>query len=77
MFSSTPLSADQTTAVLIVSLITMATAVISVTGILMGVWGTVMNRRAEASLKREMIGRGMSAEEIIQVIGTSIYGQRL
>jgi hypothetical protein len=75
MFSTTPLNADQTTAVLIVSLITMAAAVISVTGILMGVWGTVMNRRSEAALKSEMIGRGMSAEEIVEVIAIRSDGQ--
>jgi hypothetical protein len=76
MFSSTSLSAEQTLAVLIVSLAAAVTIVISVTGILMGVWGTVMNRRSESALKSEMIGRGMSADEIVQVIGTSIYGQR-
>ena len=41
---------------------------IAITGIVMGVWSGMSARRAEHALKSEMLARGMTAEEIVQVI---------
>jgi hypothetical protein len=37
-------------------------------GVIAGVWGNAREKQIEADLKRDMLDRGMSAEEIQQVI---------
>ena len=37
-------------------------------GIVSGIWGSIRVKQIEADLKRDMLDRGMSAEEIQQVI---------
>lgn len=44
---------------------------ISVGGMVAGVIGAVHRRKVEADLKRDMLDRGMSAEEIATVIGAA------
>lgn len=42
--------------------------ILGLVGILSSVFGSIQRHRAEVALKREMIERGMSAEEIAKVI---------
>jgi hypothetical protein len=41
---------------------------IAIAGIVIGGWSRVRSRRAEHALKSEMLARGMTADEIVQVI---------
>jgi hypothetical protein len=47
---------------------------IAITGIVFGTWQSIAKTRAETALKHEMIARGMSADEIAQVLGTQPGG---
>jgi hypothetical protein len=64
----TTLSAEQTTAILIVLIgcLTGATIVIATT--VAGVWWKLVSARLDAELKHTMIERGMSAESIVMVL---------
>jgi hypothetical protein len=42
--------------------------IISLVGIISGLVGTIHRRRSEAELKRELLDRGMTAEEIARII---------
>jgi hypothetical protein len=68
MMSSGSLSADQTTAVMIVLAALSAVVLIAVPGIMFGTWAAVAKARADAALKRQMVDRGMSADEIVRVV---------
>jgi hypothetical protein len=55
--------------VLILTLIGCVTGVlISLAGIIVSVINSTHRRRVEADLKREMLDRGMSADEVVKVI---------
>ena len=58
----------QTTGIVIVTVVSIAVSLISITGIVMGVWMCILAKRSDAMLKGEMIARGMSADEIIRVV---------
>jgi hypothetical protein len=45
--------------------------ILGVLSILSGLFGSIQRHRAELSLKREMLDRGMSAEEIAKVISAT------
>lgn len=45
--------------------------IIAVTGIIAGNWHVTRQAEMEASLKQQMLNKGMSAADIAQVIGTS------
>jgi hypothetical protein len=45
--------------------------VLILAGVLGGMWKAVKEKQIEADLKRDMLDRGMSAEEIQQVIEAS------
>jgi hypothetical protein len=75
MLSSLPLDPGQTTAILIVSIVFGAVVLIAIPGIIMTAWSNVITRRADAALKSEMLARGMSAAEIVQVINARTEAQ--
>jgi hypothetical protein len=54
--------------VIIVAIVCLAAVLLGTFGIISSAINTVHRRRAEMELKREMIDRGMSADEIAKVI---------
>ncbi len=68
LISTTPLSPDQGTNLLLILIALTAGVVIAVTAIVAGVLHSVLTTRSDAALKQAMIARGMSAEEIARVI---------
>ncbi len=59
---------DQRFVVLIVGIGCVTGIILGLAGILSGTVGSVHRRRIEADMKREMVERGMSADEIAKVI---------
>ena len=62
------LSADQRFVVLLVAIGCLTGLLLGLTGILAGIWCSVRNKQIEADLKQEMLDRGMTSEQIEQVI---------
>lgn len=62
------LGADERFVVLLVALGCGTAVIIAVSAIAAGVYTSVSRRNAETELKQEMLDRGMSAEEIAEVI---------
>lgn len=62
------LEQDQRFVLLIIGIGCATAVIISVSGIAAGVYASVTRRRAEHELKQELLDRGMSAEEIVEVI---------
>lgn len=62
------LGADERFVVLLVTIGCGTAVIIAVSGIVAGVYTSVTRRRAETELKHEMLDRGMTAEEIAEVI---------
>ena len=58
--------------VLVVAVVMIMIIVTSVTGIIAKVWFRHRKLQIEADLKMEMIGRGMSADEISQVLKATL-----
>ncbi len=65
------LDQEQRFVVLIIALGCATAVLLGLAGIVSTVIGSVHRRRAEMSLKREMIERGMTADEIVKVMGAS------
>lgn len=59
---------DMRFVVLLVALGCITAVIIVVTATIAGVYATVTKRQAEMELKQDMLDRGMSAEEIAEVI---------
>jgi hypothetical protein len=68
---SQPFSPDAMLVFLITGFSLLAATIITVTAIVFGVMHSMAKNRAEAAMKREMIARGMSADEIARVINTT------
>jgi hypothetical protein len=64
------LNASQTMTLLIVTISIVAGAVIVVSATLAGAWQKVHNTRVKCGLTQQMIERGMSSEEIAQVLAS-------
>jgi hypothetical protein len=64
----TGLSPDQRTGILIVAIGCGTAIILGVAGIIYSAFDSMHRRRMEIDLKRDMIERGMSAEEIVKVI---------
>lgn len=62
------LEGDQRFVVLLVAIGCMTALCIVITGIVAGVYASMKSRRQDVELKQEMLDRGMSAEEIAEVI---------
>ena len=62
------LNPGQRSAILIVAIGCATGVILGVAGIIYSAIDSLHRRRAEIGLKREMIERGMSAEEIVKVI---------
>ena len=62
------LGADERFVVLLVGISCITVVIIVLSGIVGGVVSSANRRNAEYELKREMLDRGMTAEEIAQVI---------
>jgi len=65
------LGAEERFVVLLVAIGCGTVAIIALTAILSNVIGSVHRRNVEYELKRDMLDRGMTAEEIAQVIETA------
>src|SRR4051812_48843385 len=63
------LNPSQVTALAIVGMGVFVFTVIALAGILVSNWASVSKVRLETALKQQMIERGMSAEEIIKILG--------
>lgn len=59
---------DQKFVLVIVAMGCLTIVAIALSGILGGIWCSVRVKQTEADLKRDMLDRGMSAEEIEKVI---------
>lgn len=62
------LDAEQRFVVVIIAIGCTTAVLIVLSGVFLGVWNSVRHKQIEADLKRDMLDRGMSAEEIEQVI---------
>lgn len=62
------LEADQRFVILLVAIGCITAVIVTAAAIFAGVSTSIHRRTKEAELKREMLDRGMSAEEIAQVI---------
>jgi hypothetical protein len=62
------LNQEQRFALLVVAIGCSTAIIISLVGILSGLVSGIHRRRGEAELKRELIDRGMSAEEIARIV---------
>ena len=62
------MNASQRSAILIVAIACATGVILGLAGIIYSAFDSVHRRRMEIGLKRDMIERGMSAEEITQVI---------
>lgn len=63
-----PFSSQQVTAIVIVSVSVMSLLVFLMTTVIAGTWQKMSALKLETDLKREMLGRGMTADAIAQVI---------
>lgn len=63
-----PFRPNEVMVLLILGMSLLTGLIITVVGIVFGVIQSMARNRAEASLKREMLARGMSADEIVRVI---------
>jgi hypothetical protein len=61
-------SPDQRFALIVIALSCAALLVLVLGGILAGVYSSLREKQIEADLKRDMLDRGMTIEEILQVI---------
>jgi hypothetical protein len=75
MSPSLPLDSGQMTSFLIVSTIFGSAVLISIPAIIATAWTNVVTRRADAALKSEMLARGMSASEIVEVVNAGKEAQ--
>ncbi|MCA9238339.1 MAG: hypothetical protein KDA44_22860 [Planctomycetales bacterium] len=62
------IDADQKFVLTIIALGCLTVILITVGGVVAGVWSSAHRRRMEVDLKREMLDRGMTAEEVAKVI---------
>jgi len=67
---SEPLTSQQVTAIVIVSLSAICLLIFLMTTVIAGTWQKASALKLETALKREMIERGMSADAIAQVINS-------
>ena len=67
---SEPLTSQQVTAIVIVSLSAICLLIFLMTTVIAGTWQKASALKLETALKREMIERGMSADAIVQVINS-------
>ena len=59
---------DKLFVLMIISIGCFTAIVISLAGMLGGIWSSIRSKQIEADLKQDMLDRGMSAEEIQQVV---------
>jgi hypothetical protein len=69
-----PFNSGEATALLLVGASLAAATILGLTGIVFGVLHSMAQHRAEASLKREMIQRGIPTDEIVRIINTRSSG---
>ena len=62
------LDADERFVVILVVVSCVTAIIITLFCVALGVWNSVKNKQIEADLKQDMLDRGLSAEEIEQVI---------
>lgn len=62
------ITGDQRFVIMLVGIVGLTAIVISTVAILMGVFNAIHRRSSEDQLKRDMLDRGMTAEEIETVI---------
>jgi hypothetical protein len=62
------LTSTQATALLIVGMGVTFLTLVSLAGIIVPAWASVHKARLETALKQQMVERGMSAEEMLQVL---------
>ncbi len=67
---SEPLSSQQVTAIVIVSLSAVSLLIFLMTTVIAGTWQKTSALKLEMALKRAMIDRGMPADAIAQVVGS-------
>lgn len=61
-------STDQRFALVIIVISCVALLTLVLGGVMAGVWSSIREKQIEADLKRDMLDRGMTSEEIRQVI---------
>lgn len=67
----TPIAPDERFALCITSIVVGLTAMVFVVGIVSHTIGKIHRTRLECALKRELLDRGMSAEEITEIVAAT------
>jgi hypothetical protein len=72
-----PIQPDERFALCITSVVVGLTAVVCIIGLISHTVGKIHRTRVEAALKRELLDRGLSAEEIVNIVEASASPQGL